>query len=67
MFNGDNGIRAGVAEVKVPHAPRPADVIAAIRKKYAVPFVKPLTVYDVPEASSVNVVQFVPSTEYSMR
>ena len=44
MLSGDNGTRAGVADAKVPHAPRPADVIAAIRNVYAVPFIRPFTV-----------------------
>ena len=67
MLSGENGTRAGVAEAKVPHAPSPADVMAAIRNVYVVPFVNPLTVYEVPDASRVNVVQLIPSTEYSMR
>ena len=64
---GDRGTVAGVTELNVPHAPIPADVIAAIRNVYAVPLVSPRTTYDVPEASSVSVVHVTPSVEYSMR
>jgi hypothetical protein len=64
---GDSDTVAGVAGLKVPHSPIPADVMAAIRNVYVVPFVSPRTTYDVPEASRVRVVQLVPSTEYSMR
>jgi hypothetical protein len=50
---------------EVAYEPVPTLLVAATRKMYVVPFVKPVTVADVAvEVPSANVVQFVASVEY---